>query len=80
MITISLFATLDTENNLPCLTLPSQHNLIAGGESMNACDYWSLFIETGAPELYLSYKRAQESEGTNVFNGAGAGTAGNSIQ
>lgn len=47
---------------------------------MNAGDYWSLFLETGAPELYLSFKRAQESEGTNVFNGAGAGTACNSVQ
>lgn len=33
-----------------------------GGKRMNKTDYWQLFLETGAPELYLMYKATQTEE------------------
>ena len=33
---------------------------------MNALDYWQLFLETGAPEMYLMYCK-RKSEETHVF-------------
>lgn len=38
---------------------------------MNACDYWNLFLETGAPEAYLSYMHALRMEKSHVFDGSG---------
>ena len=38
---------------------------------MNAADYWSLFLETGAPEAYLSYSVAMKTEGKNVSDDSG---------
>ena len=29
---------------------------------MNANDYWSMFMKTGAPEIYLMYKNAKDLE------------------
>ena len=37
---------------------------------MNKTDYWQLFLETGAPELYLMYK-ASKTEGKDVFDDPG---------
>ena len=37
---------------------------------MNALDYWQLFLETGAPEMYLMYCK-HKSEETHVFDDAG---------
>ena len=47
---------------------------------MNAGDYWSLFLETGAPEMYLLFKNAIKSEESNVFDCPGTGTAGHNLQ
>ena len=33
---------------------------------MEAKDYWRLFLETGAPEMYLFYSRAQRMEAQDV--------------
>ncbi len=34
-------------------------------------DYWNLFIETGAPELYLMYSNAKRMEERYVSDSAG---------
>lgn len=33
---------------------------------MDAQEYWQLFLETGAPEVYMMYTRALKSEGNYV--------------
>ena len=33
---------------------------------MNANDYWQLFLETGAPEMYLMYSKAMKVEASHV--------------
>lgn len=38
---------------------------------MNAQDYWKLFLETGAPEAYLSYANALKTEGKHVSDDPG---------
>ena len=43
---------------------------------MNASDYWKIFMETGAPEAYLSYARALKMEEDHVFDHSGTGPAG----
>lgn len=35
---------------------------------MRSQDYWQMFLETGAPELYLMYNNARKMENTNVFD------------
>ena len=47
---------------------------------MKAQDYWQLFMETGAPELYLIYHSARKMEMSDVFESSGAGTAGYNVQ
>ena len=39
---------------------------------MTSQDYWQMFLETGAPELYLLYNNARKMENTNVFDNNGA--------
>lgn len=46
---------------------------------MNSNDYWQMFLETGAPELYLLYHKAQKMENENVLDGSGPRSAGHSI-
>ena len=38
---------------------------------MNAMDYWQLFLETGAPEMYLLYSKKMESEACHVYDPQG---------
>jgi hypothetical protein len=47
---------------------------------MEAKDYWQLFLETGAPELYMMYANAQKSEEIHVPERSGAGFAGHGLQ
>ncbi len=47
---------------------------------MNAQEYWQLFLETGAPEMYLLYNKARTMEESNVFNSQGIGTQSDGIQ
>ena len=42
---------------------------------MNANDYWTVFLETGAPEMYLMFNRARKMEEENVFDDPGTGSA-----
>ncbi len=47
---------------------------------MTAQDYWQMFIETGAPELYLLYKNSRKMEQSNVLDYSGTGASGNNLQ
>ena len=48
---------------------------------MMARDYWQMFLETGAPEIYLLYNHVRRMEtNDHVPDDAGAGAAGNSLQ
>lgn len=47
---------------------------------MNAQQFWQLFLETGAPEVYLMYNRARKTEENNVFNRTGTGPTGDDLQ
>ena len=47
---------------------------------MDAQSYWQLFLETGAPEMYLLFNRARKAEDFNVLDDSGTGASGNSLQ
>lgn len=40
---------------------------------MEADNLWQMFLETGAPELYLLYSQAKKEEERHVFNSSGIG-------
>lgn len=46
---------------------------------MNAADYWHLFLETGAPEAYLLYRK-QQLEDNHVPVDSGHRPAGDGLQ
>ena len=41
---------------------------------------WQVFLETGAPEMYLLYNKARKLEEANVLDDSGIGPESNSIQ
>ena len=43
---------------------------------MESQDYWKLFMETGAPELYLMYTNARKTESKYVFDDSRPGYKG----
>lgn len=47
---------------------------------MDSKDYWQMFLETGAPEMYLLYNNARRMETCHVFDDPGVGAAGGSLQ
>lgn len=47
---------------------------------MKANDYWNMFLETGAPEMYLLYSKALKMEAGNVLDDPGTGAAGHGLQ
>lgn len=47
---------------------------------MNAANYWELFLETGAPEMYLLYQQARKSEEKHVSDYPGHRAAGYGLQ
>ena len=47
---------------------------------MDAKDYWQMFLETGAPEMYLLYNNAKKMETSHVFDDSGSGPAGHQLQ
>ena len=47
---------------------------------MNAQDYWTIFIETGAPEMYLLYNKARRMEEPDVSINSGTGSSSLGIQ
>ncbi len=46
---------------------------------MNARDYWTLFLQTGAPAFYLQYKQSMMEE-SDVFDDPGHRPSGNGLQ
>ena len=60
------------------ITLGSAQS-ITGGMQVNAHDYWSLFVETGAPEMYLLYNMARKMEVTDASDITGSGFESNSL-
>lgn len=47
---------------------------------MTSQDYWQMFLETGAPEMYLLYNNARKMEMTHVLDNTGPGAPGHSLQ
>ena len=47
---------------------------------MMAQDYWQMFLETGAPEIYLMYNNAKKMENSHVPEDKGTCTAGTALQ
>ena len=47
---------------------------------MNAQDYWNIFLETGAPEMYLLFNKARRMEGKDVSEDQGIGSKGFQLQ
>ena len=47
---------------------------------MRSDDYWKIFLETGAPEAYLSYSRALKMEKDYVSDHEGSGAACHGLQ
>ena len=47
---------------------------------MNAQDYWNMFLETGAPEMYLLFNKARRMEGNHVSEDQGIGSKGFQLQ
>ena len=58
----------------------SLQTLCLEGMQMTSQDYWQIFLETGAPEMYLLYNKALKMETSYVPDNTGAGTAGHSLQ
>ena len=46
---------------------------------MNAKDYWTIFMDTGAPEAYLMYTRALKGEASHVPEDTGSGAEGHRL-
>lgn len=47
---------------------------------MDSSQIWHLFIETGAPEMYLLYQRALRMEKSDVFNHTSSGSESSRLQ
>ena len=47
---------------------------------MKSYDYWSIFMDTGAPEAYLLYSKALKMEAADVSDDTGFGAAGHGLQ
>ena len=47
---------------------------------MNAENYWQLFLETGAPEMYILYQHALKMEDKHVSDHSGSGPSGYGLQ
>lgn len=45
---------------------------------MNALDYWQIFMDTGAPEMYLLYAKKKQ-EDAHVLDNSGPCTTGLSL-
>jgi len=47
---------------------------------MRADNYWQMFLETGAPEMYVMYAQAVKMEGKNVLDDPGYRPQSNGLQ
>ena len=46
---------------------------------MNAQPFWELFLDTGAPEMYLLYQKVRKGEENSACNSQGLSASGNCI-
>lgn len=53
---------------------------IVGGIAMNAQEYWKIFLETGAPEMYLLFRQQCRQEDKHVLEDSGIGAACHRLQ
>ena len=54
--------------------------LLLEGMQMTSKDYWQVFMETGAPEMYLLYQQARKLEENHVSDHPGDRPAGYGLQ
>lgn len=54
--------------------------LLLEGMDMNAENYWQLFMETGAPEMYILYQQALKMGEKHVSDHSGHCSAGHGLQ
>jgi hypothetical protein len=47
---------------------------------MDAASYWQLFLDTGAPEMYLLYQKALKTEENHVSDHSGHRPTGHGLQ
>lgn len=47
---------------------------------MDAQNLWQMFLETGAPEMYLLYNKARKLEGLHVPDNTGTCAASHELQ
>ena len=47
---------------------------------MDAGHIWQLFLDTGAPELYLIYNKARNAEENHVFDHSGTCSESHCVQ
>lgn len=47
---------------------------------MESQELWQVFLETGAPEMYLLYNKARKMESLHVFNDSGSGAESHKLQ
>lgn len=77
---ISLCGTLDIENNFHEYSNRLKQNLGTEGIILNSQMLWQMFLETGAPEMYLLYNKARKLEESHVLDDPRAGIEGHSLQ
>ena len=53
---------------------------IFGGMIMYAQAIWSVFLDTGSPEIYLLYHKVKQLEETNVYIDPGARPESHGLQ
>ncbi len=46
---------------------------------MDSTFFWEMFLETGAPEMYLFYHEAKKTEESYVSDRSGSGSASQSL-
>lgn len=47
---------------------------------MHSEDYWKLFVDTGAPEMYMLYQNARKMENLHVPDNTGSCAQSHSLQ
>lgn len=47
---------------------------------MDAQTLWQVFLETGAPEMYLLYQKARKMEAVHVLDDTGVGVTNHQLQ
>ncbi len=47
---------------------------------MKAQEYWKIFLETGAPEMYLLFRQQSRQEEHHVLDDSGLSSARNRLQ